>query len=54
MQRELRRNIRNAWLAENSLSIREEAINRAAQGKWYECSCLMELALDIIEEEVCQ
>ena len=43
-ERTLRMNIRNAWLAESSEDIRNEAKNRAAQNKWFEAYCLLELA----------
>lgn len=45
-ERQLRMNIRNAWLAESTERIREEALSRAAQGKYFEAFCLLELALD--------
>ena len=46
LNRQLRMNIRNAYLAETAQDIRAEAMNRAAQGKWFEAAVLLELALD--------
>ena len=51
MERQLRMHIRNAWLAESVDDIRTEAVNRATQNKWFECSCFLELALEIAEEK---
>ena len=49
LNRQLRMNIRNAYLAETAQDIRVEAMNRAAQGKWFEAAVLLELALDDCE-----
>lgn len=43
-QRLLRMNIRNAYLAEDVTTLRLEANNRGAQGKWFEVAVLLELA----------
>lgn len=48
--RQLRMNIRNAWMAESARNVREEAVNRAAQGKWFEAAVLFELACDVYDE----
>ena len=45
-QRNLRMNIRNAFLAENVTVLRLEAIRRANEGRWFEVSCLLELACE--------
>ena len=45
-QRNLRTAIRNAYLAESVDTLRSEAVNRAAQGKWFESCCLLELATE--------
>ncbi len=47
LDKSLRMNIRNAWLAESVEKIRVEAINRAAQKKWFETAVLFELALEV-------
>lgn len=44
MQHLIRMNIRNAYLAESVETLRKEALNRGAQGKWFEAACLLELA----------
>ena len=46
LERKHRMNIRNAYLAETAQDIRVEAMNRAAQVKWFEAALLLELALD--------
>jgi hypothetical protein len=46
LERSLRMNIRNAWLAESVEDVRVEAVSRAGQGKWFEAAVLFELALD--------
>lgn len=46
LNRNLRMNIRNAWLAESEADIRAAAVDRAAQGKWFEAAVLFELACD--------
>ena len=46
IDRQHRMNIRNAWLAESVTDIRAAAVDRAAQGKWFEAAVLFELALD--------
>ena len=45
-QRNLRMNIRNAFLAENVTVLRLEAIRRGNEGRWFEVSCLLELACE--------
>jgi len=45
-ERLLRMNIRNAWLAESVEDLRKEAVERGAQGKWFEAACLLELACE--------
>ena len=43
-QRQLRMNIRNAYLAESVRTLRLAAVARAIDGKWFEACCLLELA----------
>ena len=45
-KRNIRMNLRNAWLAASVADIRKEAMRWAAQGKWFEAAVLLELALD--------
>lgn len=49
-QRQLRSNLRNAWLAESATDITNEASNRAKQDKWFETAVLLELACEVYEE----
>jgi hypothetical protein len=48
--RSLRQAIRNAWFPEPLEAIKAEAENRAAQGKWFEVTVLLELALEVATE----
>jgi hypothetical protein len=49
-ERQLRMNLRNAWMAEPARGVRLRAIELAGQGRRFEALVLLELACDIYAE----